>query len=967
MDIQKLIENINQGILWVKENRPNEFERCFLTLSDCRKTLKMIVRAKQNNPGIAAFGKSQVGKSYLISNILQQTELDENGKKTIKPYMVKSEKKSHNFVFEINPPSDEGGGKESTGVVSRFSSFKRNGDAYKCEMPIIVKTFSLADVVIICADSYFLDVEDYTSKSESDIHELCANLKQQYSNMPLLSNPVIGADDVLMIKDYFAKHLNNAQTFNNSPFFTQLALLIERVPVSDYISIFSNLWNGDVNYTRLFNKLHEILKKINYASTVYLPIGSVLHEDIKENTIMSVQCLETLFIGSPEYLTDVYTLNNDKLQKCVSNMPKSEICAVCSEVVFKIDEDFISSIDKYDLSQIADDVKDSLNKGQIQMSMLKDNDLLDFPGARARGGARLAALGKDKELLYYFLRGKVAYLFNKYNDEFGINVLLYCHHNKDNDVTQLYTLVEDWVNNNVGRTPEERREMLAMTHVSPLFHIATMFNLDMVVGPGKNMLDETETAINERWKGRFETVVNKQCLKRDTVDWVRNWTREGENFNNSYALRDYKFSGEKSGLYGGFADYKRETEMLMPNEYYQKMRKTFVENPFVKQLFANPKLSWDVASSINNDGSLYILEQLAIVSDHLGNAREQKFSRIISATALKACKLLNDFYQSIDIDEILDANIRKANGIFREMDFACQETPDFFGHLLQALQLTEAESFKELHRLIPELTQTTHGDSKIKDYELIRERCNYFKDCGKEEEKWDALIRAYHFADRQEAVDYLDKWQIDVLKLFAGEKIKRKNSAVIADDMLTLWQNKITSSHFNSIIAADGMVDDIALNNLTTCIINTAEQVNLLGYIESLVSDYVDIMNTASINEDLVADIIATTISDFVMDFGYRFLTDKQIALSKRVSADRNLPCFIYTQAERKEHFNEDEMTELLNDILTLSTQYTPAYEANYNKWLEFMYIAFVAHINVPDFDREANDRLKEILDSFKN
>ena len=103
------------------------------------------------------------------------------------------------------------------------------------------------------------------------------------------------------------------------------------------------------------------------------------------------------------------------------------------------------------------------------------------------------------------------------------------------------------------------------------------------------------------------------------------------------------------------------------------------------------------------------------------------------------------------------------------------------------------------------------------------------------------------------------------------------------------------------------------------------------------------------------------------MDFGYRYVEEEQIHTSQRVANEQHLPCYVWTKRERQEHFDEDEMTALFNEILSSSGRYTPAYEANYNAWLEFMYIAFIAHINVPDYDREANDELKQILDSLQN
>ena len=131
-NIDSLIKNINDSLVWIKKNRPNDYDQKFLQLVDHRRILRRVENAAKYNPGIAAFGKSQVGKSYLISCLLQ-----DNGK----PFMVKTNKSEYNFVFRINPPSEEGGGRESTGVVTRFSSYSRNPKDHSYEYPVAVKTF----------------------------------------------------------------------------------------------------------------------------------------------------------------------------------------------------------------------------------------------------------------------------------------------------------------------------------------------------------------------------------------------------------------------------------------------------------------------------------------------------------------------------------------------------------------------------------------------------------------------------------------------------------------------------------------------------------------------------------------------------------------------------------------------------------------------------------------------------------
>ena len=64
-----------------------------------------------NSVGI--FGESQAGKSFLVSTLIS----DKNGNSTIQLGNRKLD-----FIRDINP---QGSGKESTGVVTRFSTHER--------------------------------------------------------------------------------------------------------------------------------------------------------------------------------------------------------------------------------------------------------------------------------------------------------------------------------------------------------------------------------------------------------------------------------------------------------------------------------------------------------------------------------------------------------------------------------------------------------------------------------------------------------------------------------------------------------------------------------------------------------------------------------------------------------------------------------------------------------------------------
>jgi hypothetical protein len=950
--LNKQIGLINESIAWIKKHKPESYNQKFIQLVNCRKTLKRIIAAESDNPGIAAFGKSQVGKSYLISCLLQ-----DNGK----PFMVEAEGQSYNFVFKINPPSEEGGGRESTGVVSRFSSFKRSPDAYSSDYPVLVKTFSLTDIITILADSYYSDFASPDQMGEAEIEELNKRIADTYNGRSPISKPVITADDVLNMRDYFEKHLN-AYNLNKSSFFDSLALNIEKVPTSEYVDIFSNLWRNDPNFTRLYQKLYDILNTFNFANYIYLPINAVLHEEVRENTIMSVQCLKQLFDNAGNsYLTDAYVKEDGKFIKMGASMPKSHICAICSEVVFKIEESFLSSKSSYDLTNVKDDVKPRLNHSEIEMQMLRDNDLLDFPGARSREEEDISKLDKDSVLLNCFLRGKVAYLFNKYNEEMGINILLYCHHNKDNDVTSLYRLLEQWVNNYVGDTPEKRRRKLEATKVSPLFYIGTMFNLDMTLGVGAT---PTYEGIDQRWKGRLDTVMNSQCFHRNTVDWMRNWTRPGEDFKNSYMLRDYKFSGPKAGLYEGFNETHREQRMIMSEDYYNLMRKTFVENEFVKQYFADPALSWDVAASINNDGALYIMENLNEVAKRMGDAREQQFNEMAGESTNKVRTIMQEYQMSEDVDVILQQNIRKANSIIREMDFTCNDDNYFFGHLLQALQVNETDCLKKVHFLIQsgELGEKNYN---FKNYEIIRKRCDEFKSCKDTDACWELLVKKYALLDRNDAENYLKNKKIEPSVLFSGSFRKKLNSCLIADQVYEQWKKHLSSTEFMNTVLNNKQFDHGVMEILTDNIKAISDMLKLNDIMAEAIAEYVNVIHIYNINESLVADILASTINRFIIDLGYELTTESDKQNARKVAMQEDLPVFDYIDKEATSTFEEDELTALFDELTDNPKAMTTSFEDNYYTWLEYMVVSFIAHVKVPDFDREANHKLTEIINNI--
>lgn len=968
--IQKInaqIEAINSALTWIKRNKPEHYKQRFMQLVEERRKLRKIAMAVANNPGIAAFGKSQVGKSYLMSSILQ-----EKGK----PFKVRANDTEYDFIGKINPIGDN---VEATGVVTRFSSFKRTPEKYSSKYPVLLKPLSVADIIIILSDGYFNNLGDYTSEGEKEIEEKGETVYAKYCDQPEVERSPLPADDVLNIKNYFKQHINHAQVFWRTSYFDNVAAVSERIPVSEWADVFAILWHHHPDLTRLFNRIVSTLRRLSFSNEVYLPIESVLHNGIKPNTIMSVDCLRTMFDENQEYTTEAFLRQGTDFVSA-GQFAKGEICALCSEVVFKIEDEFLKSTNSYRFEDIAPEVQAKLNKGSIEMSILKDNDLLDFPGARAPEQEKSEKLSENNVLLNIYLRGKVAYLFNKYNEAAVINVLMFCHHQADSDVTNLYLLLDEWVRNYVGDTPEARRQTIQSTGgIAPLFYVGTKFNMDLAVRT--DVTANQINSINNRWKDRFERVLYGECFHPETVDWVFNWTQPGTKFKNSYLLRDFKWSGPVgSKLYKGYDPEVPGTEELprmaadkadgtnsegyVTDSYYQQMRQSFCNHPATKMLFEDPALAWDVAASRNNDGALYIIEKLSVVAHNLEQTREQQFSQQIDDIRARILDVLEQYHVSEDTDEILQENIRKANSIIREMDFTCNEDNYFFGHLLQALQITETRCLQEVHRLI-QSGELGEKNNNFSDYELILKRCRNFEGCQNFDECWQRLINIYGLRNQEGAEKYLTSRNVDYRLLFSKSFKKKLNSFVIADCVYNLWQENIKSVEFMSKILADQRFDSVVMSTLLDDISLTSKYLKLDELLAERIAEYVNVINIFTINESLIADILSSTINQFVTDLGYSMLTEADRENARKMTSQYQLPVFEYIDKEHKSHFEEQELTALFDDLTDNPKALTVSFEDNYYMWLEYMYISFIAHLEIPEYDKEANHQIAEIINTL--
>ncbi|MFN4152946.1 MAG: virulence factor SrfC family protein, partial [Candidatus Sericytochromatia bacterium] len=339
---------------------PNPKDSLLLKLKNTQNTFKKVYYNIDSKPVIAIFGGSQVGKSYLIKNLLS---------KKGQPFVIRNNSKEYDFLKDINPP---GVGAESTGVVTRFTI---NNEIKFEEFPIKIKLLSPKDVLIIILDSFFLDLKKITSFINSK--DLDVHIKKFESKYSGSKQHAISEYDILEIKEYFENHLSKHtilfEGLNESRFFERIGKIIDGFEFQEWKEIFEVLWNKNEQLSTLFSKLISDLKKLNFDNTAFLNFKEVLRG---EGEILDVKRLKELYTNDK-----ITTLKKENGEEIKINL--SLITALTSELVFSIPEELTDS-----------------------KEFLKNSDLLDFPGARSRLAIEFEDI--DTEIVPdMLLRGKV--------------------------------------------------------------------------------------------------------------------------------------------------------------------------------------------------------------------------------------------------------------------------------------------------------------------------------------------------------------------------------------------------------------------------------------------------------------------------------------------------------------------------------------------------------------------------------
>lgn len=941
--INNQLKIIQDSLLWISETESMKGAKgtiAYKKLVNYRRKLNRKLFAFESNPAAAMYGESQMGKSYLVGSLLSVkgqsfTVMDGHGE-------------SYDFINKINPI---GKGTESTSLVTRFSTdYKwRNPD-----FPVKAKLLSPADLVLVLCDSYYNDVKakiDIAMKSEA-ISEKIGNILLKFDESSIQQS-LLEEDDVFDIQEYFISNFSTKATnVIHSVFFDKVSSYISKTNPSDWKDIFSLLWNKNQKITNLFSELIKQYEKLGFQNEVYLPIDAMLRDN---GTLLDVARLHEIYgryDGSePNYHAEsqVLIVENEK-ERVVRDFSKSYLCALTAELVFRLPKELESS-----------------------KEFLKSTDLLDFPGARHRLGIHEEDI-EDKIIPQMLLRGKVAYLFNKYSHSEKINILLFCHSDRMSAQSAMPEMLNTWISDMIGENPGDRKAFVDKSKVPPLFVVSTMFNLDLQFDFNNDREGNTNFLKN-RWERRFLKVLEKEIFGSETFHWLKNWTTNHSNFQNIYLLRDFYYSSEtNSKIFEGFNEFKTEKAEIVPATYpgFRKdLRQSFIEFDFVKHHFEDPAKSWDSAASINEDGTQLIIEKLSVAASNINDARHEKAIRELVSYKSEILEVLNEYYNSPEKTDSLLKAISIAGNIQAHLDIAFGRNPYFFGTMMKELMVSQSDIFS---LFIDKIHDIERKDVKNMDiYSAIRMNIPELNPTQSFEVNLEYMRIHYEKQSLKECQHFFEdkngEFGIDLNELFYGNAERVKNfSQILAEELEVFWFDHYMQENQKNLT---DVFSETGLQNILDMLRRLFQKLQITKIIANKIRYYVDGYRNIQDVYEMIADISAEIINKFINSVGLEFFDDSNF--NDLEKARQNINGLNWQHDELLfESNNKNEAAELITDMgnlpellnqnpLPLRAKRLPNYRS-YIIWYNLLKAGFVIASGVPDYDPVANEKLGKII-----
>lgn len=925
-------KTLSEAMQWISHVPASEQHIYHERLVNARRNYNKIRFAVEERPSVAAFGESQMGKSYLVSALLSQPDV---------PFCVTNGGETYNFINDINPSSPNST-IEATGVITRFSTKPRP------EVPqgfLRAQLLSVPDLVLVLCEAYFNQI-DYSHESIME----AADVDERLSNVPLTDSDVndsmINEDGLLDIEEYLRTSpiQKKCSHLLNSTFFKFLLANIRRIPRAKMVELIKLAWYNNPEVSKLFDDILDTYQQLNFCSEVYVEFKSVLK---KHGTLLDVARLDEI-CGAPEVQGSEFE-PMAKVQlpggKMIS-LPKSYLSALIAEINFSLHSESAKKRD-----------------------FLNYLDILDFPGARRPEQIKESKLAEGKNLSTVLRRGKVSYLFNKYSIARRITALLFCHNNNQSAESTMGALLTHWVSTNIGPDPAKRGAYVQSLGVSPLFIIGTWFNKDLDYQDEKPGDDDR---LNERWQRRFSTVLEKEVLKSlgDDSHWFNKWSQQSPVFSNIFMLRDFKYS---TSIFSGWDPdhHTMEQSVIKPEkfpDFLLKLKQSFVSNDFVKAHFLNPEAMWQGAATVGHDGTEAIISTLDKLAPNVAEAREKKFIGDFRAQDTDLKKTLSLYYHPDGADAQIRLANRQAAVACLTLDMKLGQDPYFFGRLMTELMISEEQIY--------ELVFTQIQGAKLRP-PMSNEESSIFMSAGLEstasrDANVDRLCTYLSAIDEQECREILADMGIDIEKLLSQSQMQNSVQDDLVAKVEDYWHNQFLADKCVTKFKEDYP----PINSIVSKLWALYKLLNMHKLIAQEVGQYMSRL-TPDASVGIIADVLAMRFNEFVDCFGFNFIPDDD----KANIAEQNQRFALGLKENELSIENAVEGAQLLADLpqkeetLTRQGYNSPAGRALLLRYPQFrvrwqweqrLRLGFALATKMPDYDPKANAEMGKILDSIK-
>ncbi len=617
----------SRALDWVGQHQPKNPALMRELRRDARRA-RALQEAAARPVAVAVFGASQAGKSYLVSRLAAPLG---------HPLAARFGSTELDFLRDINPP----GGQEATGLVTRFTVKTPAGSP---NAPVALRLLSQIDVVKILANTYLEDF-DPAEVVIPDLDQLTTALKALESAAGSGPQDGLQRDDIEELQDYFGRYFRGHALVQALPtsFWERLADLAPRLPAERRAEAFAPLWGSVSALSGCCTLLLTALKQINFQGEVRAGIDALVP---RETSIIDVRTLFTMNPTQPSGQT--IALHNTS-GGTLATLDRVVVTALVAEITVPL--------------------------ATNPWPFFDHTDLLDFPGARTREEISDAEnfLKGPERLGRVFLRGKVAYLFQRYNAEQEISAMLLCVGPSNQEVQTLPRMVDDWIAGTAGPTPAERANVRCN-----MFLVLTKFDSEFEEKAGEDVTS------GQRWTARMQASLTDFFGK--AYSWPHEWT-PGKAFNNTFWLRNPSIG------FGAVFDYEPQTD---PNEPATEIgvapraeaavkvrRDAYVTNELVQRYFADPAKAWDEALRANDGGISHLAAALAPVCDpHL---KAQQVGGRSEAIASGVTARLRPFYHAGDATERIEQARVRGRAVAQLL--AKCAAGQMLGSLLRSLQV----------------------------------------------------------------------------------------------------------------------------------------------------------------------------------------------------------------------------------------------------------------------------------------